>query len=50
MYDFDAPGYGYGWVVFPDKIFKQLTTEEINLREIRNRMVEEHMRKTKNPI
>ena len=45
IYNFEAPGVGYGWVVFPDKIFKKLTEEEVSLREIRRKMVEEHIRK-----
>ena len=50
IYDFRAPGIGHGWVVFPDKIFKKLTEEEIYLRDIRKKMIEEHIRKTKSPL
>ncbi len=50
IYDFNAPGYGYGWVVLPNKIFKQLTEEEKRIKEFRKKAVEEHLRKTANPF
>ncbi len=50
IYDFTAPGIGWGWVVLPDKIFKQLTEEERYLRDARRKLIEEHMEATKHPF
>lgn len=44
IYDFNAPGTGYGWVVLPDKIFRQATEEERLLKENRRKIREEHLR------
>ena len=50
IYDFIAPGIGRGWVVFSDQIFKILTEDERRIREVRRKMIEEHIKKTKSPF
>jgi len=50
IYDFKSPGYGYGWIVLSNKIFKPLTKEEKIIKESRRKMIEEHMKKTANPF
>jgi hypothetical protein len=45
-YDFVIPGRSYGIVLISDKIHKILTKEEKELRELRKKQVEEHIRLT----
>ena len=46
IYNFNAPGVGYGIVVLPNDIFKILTEEEENIRKLRKKMIDEHIKKT----
>lgn len=50
IYDFNSLGYGYGWVVLPNEIFKKPTGEESRIKDLRRKMVEEHIRKTSDPF
>jgi hypothetical protein len=46
IYNFVAPGQGFGFVVLPDIIFKQPTEEEKYIRVLRDKLREEHIKKT----
>jgi hypothetical protein len=46
MYDFIAPGQGSGFVIFSGTIFKKLTTEEKYIRILRERLRNEHLKKS----
>ena len=46
IYDFITPGQGFGFVVLPDIVFKQLTEEEKYIRALREKLREEHIKKT----
>ena len=50
VYEFIIPGKSTGSVVFSDKIFKQLTKEELDLKRLRDELREEHIRKAKEAI
>ncbi len=50
MYDFNIPGKLYGFVVLPDKLFKQLTPEEVQVKERRRRDFEDHMKRYKDQV
>ena len=46
IYDFSIPNEAYGFVVLSDNIFKQLTEEEKYIRALREKLREEHIKKT----
>ena len=46
IYDFIIPGQGYGFVILSDAIFKQPTEEERRIKALRERLREEHIKKT----
>ena len=46
IYDFIIPDQGYGFVVLPNVIFKQLTKEEKHTRTLREKLREEHIKRT----
>ena len=50
LYEFKIPNESYGIVVIPNKVFLQLTKEEKDLREIRKKAYEDHMKKCKEQI
>ena len=50
IYNFSAPGIGYGIVVLPNRIFEILSEGERHIRKLRKEMIDEHIRKTSNPF
>ena len=44
-YEFNSPGWASGGVYFSDKVFKKLTPEEAELRRIRQKLVDDHIKK-----
>ena len=50
LYEFTIPNDSYGIVVFPDKVFLQLTQKEKDLKERRKKAYEEHIKKCKEQI
>ena len=49
-YDFCIPEGAYGFVLFPDSLFKVPTPEELAMREQRRKLIEEHMAATADPF
>jgi len=49
-YDFIIPGRSYGIVLIPDAVHKILTKEEKELKELRKKEREEHIRLTDNQL
>ena len=50
LYSFKIPGICHGFVVLPNKVFKQLTAEEQRQKNLRKKAVEEHVRLTTDPF
>jgi len=49
-YNFVVPGDSYGIVLIPDTVYKILTKEEKELKELRKKEREDHIRATADPL
>ena len=47
LYDFKVPGKCYGIMVIPDRVFRQLSPEEKELKALRKKALEDHIKNYK---